>query len=533
LKNRLCILLIVLMICTSLLGCSLLFPGTQLPAAPGGADVLNLFGEDPLTLDPAVASEATSHDYIVQIFSGLLKFDANMAPVADVARNWQINSDGTKYTFSLRQDVKFHDGRQLKAADFKYSWERACNPATHSLTAATYLGDIVGVNDELSGKSQGISGVRVLDDYTLEVSIDSPKSFFLDKLTYPTSFAVDRNNVSSGGSGWWHTPNGTGPFRLGQWTQNQSLTLDRNDSYYGGAASVKQIAYQILKGRPMDLFEVGQIDVASVSTGYIDEVLDKAGPYYDLLTVSPELTFYFIGYTCNQPPFDDARLRQAFSQAIDKDKIISLVYRDMQQRADGVLPPGMPGYNKNLVGLPFDVTKAKELIKASKYGDVSKLPPIVLTTSGWGGQVSQVLQSLVFQWKQNLGVDVKIRQLEPEQFLYNLKNETNQMYDMGWIADYPHPQDFLDILFHSGVDNNYGNYSNPAFDALVDQAARASDQAQSMALYQQAEKMMVNDAACLPITFGKNYYLTKPYVKGYSVSPLGFENLSQVSLQGK
>ena len=157
--------------------------------------VLNLYGRDPHTLDPAVSGEMRSHQYIMQLFSGLVCLGDNLEPAPDIAQEWQVSDDGRTYTFYLRHDVRFHDGREVKAEDFKYSWERACDPATGSLTAATYLGDIVGVGEVLAGESKEISGVRVIDDYALQVTIDAPKSYFLSKLTYPTAFVVDRANV--------------------------------------------------------------------------------------------------------------------------------------------------------------------------------------------------------------------------------------------------------------------------------------------------------------------------------------------------
>ncbi|GAJ12803.1 unnamed protein product, partial [marine sediment metagenome] len=235
-----------------------------------------------------------------------------------------------------------------------------------------------------------------------------------------------------------------------------------------------------------NLYETGKIDVTGVSLAYIDKVTDKAGPFYQDLKVTPELSFYYIGFNTTKPPFDDADIRRAFSQAIDKDKLVSLVFRDMMQPANGILPPGMPGYNEALSGLDFDIAGAKELIASSEYGDVSKLPPITITTMGWGGTISSGLEAIIHEWRQNLGVEVKVRQLEPERFLYNLMEEKDEMFYMGWVADYPHPQDFLEILFHSGADNNHGEYSNPEVDALLDKAGVELDKELSLALYQQA-----------------------------------------------
>ena len=531
-KRILYIFLLVVLVCSLLvlylpIGCQ---PAPEVEVTPTEENTLNLYGIDPWTLDPAVSGEMTSHEYIMQLFSGLVCLDDNLEPAPDIAQEWQVSDDGRTYTFYLRHDVKFHNDREVKAEDFKYSWEHACNPDTRSLTADTYLGDIVGVREVLAGKTKEISGVRVIGDYTLEVTIDAPKSYFLSKLTYPTAFVVDRANVESGGE-WWRQPNGTGPFKLRQWDENSLLVLEKNDLYYGKLAKANFVTFQLWGGVPMNMYETGKIDVTSIYIDYIDKVTDKAGPFYEELQVVPELSFHYIGFNFSQPPFDDVNIRRAFSQAIDKDKLASLVFKDMVQPADGILPPGMPGFNRDLSGLNYDVNKAKELIKASQYGDVSELPPIIITTMGWGGLISQGLEAIISEWRQNLGVEVKVRQLEPQRFLYHLRQEKDEMFYMGWIADYPHPQDFLDVLFHTDTDNNYGEYSNPEIDALLEMAGVEPDSNLSLALYQQAEQKLVEDAACLPLWFGKNHILVKSYVKGYNLSPQGLVMLNSVSTE--
>jgi len=184
-----------------------------------------------------------------------------------------------------------------------------------------------------------------------------------------------------------------------------------------------------------------------------------------------------------------------------------------------------------LTGLGYNINKAEELIKTSKYGDVSKLPPITITTAGWGGLIPQGLEAIISEWRQNLGVEVKVRQLEPERFLYHLRQEKDEMFYMGWVADYPHPQNFLDILFHSGAENNYGEYSNPELDRLLEMAGTELDSNLSLAVYQQAEQELVEDAACLPLWFGKNHILVKSYVKGYNLNPQGLIMLNDVSIE--
>jgi oligopeptide transport system substrate-binding protein len=509
-----------------LAGCQ---PVETTPAAIGGG-VLRQFGIDPITLDPAVSAEMTSHEYIAQLYSGLVRLDDSLDTVPDIAERWEISQDLRTYTFYLRDDVTFQDGRKVTAADFKYSWERACDPATGSRVAGTYLGDIVGVADVMQGRTKEISGVEVVSDYKFRVTIDAPKSYFLYKLTYPTAFVVDKANVAKSRE-WWRQPNGTGPFKLKEWRENDSLVLERNERYYGEMAGIERVEYLLWGGVPMNMYETGEIDIAGVSVIYIDRVTDKAGPFSKELQITPELSFSWIGFNTTRPPFDDVNVRKAFTMALDKDRIISLTFRDLVQRADGILPPGIPGYNEYLVGLNYDVDKARELIKQSKYGDVSNLPPIKLTTSGYGGLIASTLEAAVTQWRENLGVEVTVRQLEPDWFLYNLKEEKDEMFDMGWVADYPHPQNFLDVLFHTGAENNFAGYSNPAVDTVLERAAVEGDDEKSLELYRQAEQMLVEDAACLPLWFGKNYILVKPYVKGYELNPMGFAWLNRVSIE--
>ena len=527
--NRVIHLLSAVLLCSVLLiiGCQSVL---EEPAPTPEGGTLNLYGIDPLTLDPAVSGEMTSHEYIVQLFSGLIRLDDNLEPVPDIAWKWRISGDGRTYTFSLRSGVRFHNGREVKAEDFKYSWQRACDPDTGSQTAATFLGDIVGAKEVLAGRAKEISGVKVIDDYTLQVTIDAAKSYFLFKLTYPTAFVVDRDNVESGGE-WWRSPNGTGPFKLGQWDEDRLLVLDKNEHYYGEVPKIDSVVFHLWAGIPMNMYETGKIDVAGVYLSYIDRVADEAGTFYSELVIVPELSFFYIGFNCSQPPFDDINVRRAFTQAIDKDKLVSLVFRDMMQSADGILPPGIPGFNKELSGLNYDASMARELIKASKYGDVAELPPITITSVGRGGSISPALEAIIHEWRQNLGVEVKVRQLEPERFLYHLRQEKDEMYYIGWVADYPHPQDFLDILFRSGADNNYGEYSNPEVDALLELAGVEADNELSLELYQQAEQKLVEDAACLPLWFGRNYILVKPYVKGYGPNILGIPSLNKVTIE--
>ena len=490
---------------------------------------LTLIDSGPTTIDPALSRDTTAASYVVEIFSGLVTLDTELKVVPDIAEKWDTGNDGKTYTFHLRHDVKFHNGKDVTAGDFKYSLERAADPATGSQTAASYLGDIVGIEDKLSGKATEVSGVKVLDDYTLQITIDSPKAYFLAKLVHPVAFVVDQENVKSG-KDWWRTPNGTGPFKLKEWKVDELLALERNNLYYGIMPKLENVIFRLWAGVSMVMYETGEIDITSVSTQDIERVLDPANSLNKELITTPEFTLWYIGFNAARAPFDDAGVRQAFCQAVDKDKIIKLVLKDMGKRADGILPPGMPGYNAGLNGLAFDPEKAKDLIWQSKYGDISNLPSITFTTAG-RGEVSPVTEAVIDMWKQNLGVEVSIRQIEPEQYPYIISKEKDELFDIGWVADYPDPQNFLDILFHSKSKDNVGEYSNSEIDALLETAREEMDTATRLKMYQDIEQKLVDDAACLPLFFNVSYTLVKPYVKGFVAAPMPISWLRYVSIE--
>jgi oligopeptide transport system substrate-binding protein len=504
--------------------------GTTTPSIDVEGQVLYLSGNDPYSLDPAVSGDASSNTYIIQIYSGLVRLDENLMVVPDIADSWKTSNGGCTYTFYLREDVYFHDGKPVMAEDFYYSWRRAVSPDTGSQTALTYLGDIVGVKEVVAGVAGEISGVKVIDDYTLEVTIDEPRSYFLLKMAFVTAYVVDRENVESS-SDWWRRPNGTGPFKLDEWSEGSFISLQRNELYYQEPPKVDFVVFRLLAGRPVDLYETGAIDISPVNMSYIDRVRDESSTFYSDLVIFPELSFYYLGFNLNEPPFDDVDIRRAFSMALDRQILVELVYLDTVEPAEGILPPGIPGYNEDLTGIPYDVERARQLIVESSYGDVSNLPPITITTLGWGGLIAQELEAIVHQWRVNLGVEVLVRQIEPQRYLYNLAEEIDQIYYSGWIADYAHPHNFLEVLFGSGADSNWGGYSNSMVDFLLYTADVAADNEQSLELYRQAEQILVNDAACWPFWFGQNYVLVRSYVNGYYQNALGMPVLVSVSIE--
>lgn len=506
------------------------------PGADGGGTggTLTIFGDDPPTLDPAVMSDTTSARFVVELYSGLLTLDRDLKIIPDIAETWDISQDGKTYTFKLRKNAKFHTGRDVKAQDFKYSIERAADPKTNSPVADTYLGDIKGVQEKLAGKAKEVEGVKVVDDYTLQFDLVQPRYYFLAKMTYPTAFVVDKENVESGRT-WMDKPNGTGPFKMKEWKKGESIILERNPSYYLEPAKLDQVKFLLAGGSAMTMYENDEVDISGVGLNDIERIQDPGNPLNKEFVVAPTLDVWYVGFNVEQPPFDDSKVRQAFSHAVDKDKIIKVVLKDLFQRADGILPPGMPGYNQSVRGLKFDPARAKQLLSESKYK--GSLPPVTFTVPSSATTVDPVTEAIIEQWKTNLGVEVKIQQVEWATFLGDIKRDPLrskknkfQLYELGWSADYPDPQDFIDILFYSKSLDNNGAYSNPEVDKVVEQARGEASPEKRFKLYQEAEQLIVNDAAWAPLYHGKSYLLVKPRVKNFQPAPMIIPTFKYVSI---
>jgi oligopeptide transport system substrate-binding protein len=513
-------------------------------AAPAAADeetsseelsggVFRRLWADPPTLDPHLTSDTTSAGLVVEIFSGLVALNTDLQLVPDVAESWEINEDGTVYTFHIRDDAKFHDGKRVTADDFKWSMQRAAHPDTASPVADTYLNDIVGVEAVLEGETEDISGITVIDDSTLQIEIDAPKAYFLAKLTYPTAYVLDSENVVSGGRTWTDTPNGTGPFRLKEYRIGERIILERNEHYYRERANVDSIAMNLAGGQSMAMYENDEIDITGVGLFDLDRVLDPSEPLHEELVVAPpDFSISYVGFNASMPPFDDPKFRQALNHAVDKHLISNEVLSGLVEPAYGILPPGFPGYNPDLTGLEYNPDLARQLLEESEYADPATRPRIVVTVPGTGGTIGLDLEVVIEMWKQELGVEVEIQQVEWATYLQDLNQHKFQAYaGLGWEADYPDPQDFLDILFHTESSLNHGMYSNPEADAILEEARTETDVERRVELYQQAEDLIVQDGAWLPLWYsGERYVLIKDYVQDYRVTPMIVPKLKNIRL---
>jgi len=505
----------------------------QLPDRVEGE--LRLFGGDPITLDPACASDADSAVYIVEIFSGLVSFDRELNVIPDVAESIDVSPDGLVYTFHLRKNVVFHDGsRRVVADDFKFSMERALNPDTQSTVGEVYLDDIAGVDEFITGAAEEVSGVKVINDDTLEITIKEPIVYFLDKLTYPTAYVVDRREVGDAtcfeGADWTLNPNGTGPFKLKEFVLGQRIELEPNtDFYLDPKPSLQQVTYLLAGGSPLVMYENDEIDITGVGVNDVERIRDPNEPLNAEYQTGANMSTDYIGFNTQEAPFDDPRVRKAFAMATNKQLVAETVLMDILLPAKGILPPGIAGYDETYEGVPYDPEAARALL--DEAGGPELFDDVTLLTSGQGAAPSEALAAVTALWEEDLGVSIPIEQEEFGIFLRDIDQGNFKMFSLGWIADYPDPQNFLDIKLHSGSSNNETQYSNPEVDALLEQARTEKDEAERTRLYQEAERLIVEDSPWVPLFHGQDSVLIKPYVKNYTNAPFVIPRLRYVSIE--
>ncbi|MCK9518142.1 MAG: peptide ABC transporter substrate-binding protein [Dehalococcoidia bacterium] len=469
-------------------------------------------------LDPIQVTDVSTSEYVVEIYSGLVTLDRDLQVVGDLAEDWDISPDGKVYTFHLRNNILFHNERRVTAEDVKYSIERAADVRNNSPTVTAYLGNVAGVIDKFEGRAETVSGVRVVDERTLEIELIQPSDFFLEELTYPVSYVVDREQVEQDPRNWTRKPNGTGPFKLAEFTPAETIRLTANKRYHLGAPKLEEVVFDLSGGSIATRYQNNEIHIGFVPPVELGSFLDGSNPLADEYLPIPEMATFYIQLNTKQPPFDDPKVRQAFAMSMNREQINTVLFYDALRVADGFVPPEMPGYTESVHSYTYDPERAKQLLSESRYA--GNMPRVVLSYGGSAGNSPDILVAMQEQWRQNLGVEVELQVLDPAAYLREQRKGDFQMSSDGWSADYPDPENFLGKLFASNSPLNYTGYENPEVDALLDEAREADDREQRYRLYAEAEQKFVDDAAIVPTFWSVTHLLVKPCVKDYPPVPM-------------
>lgn len=508
-------------------------------------------GAEPKTIDPALNEAVEGGTVIENAFEGLTRLDEKDTPIPGVAEKWDVSPDGLKYTFHLRKDAVWTDGKQVKAQDFEYAWKRALNPDTASNYAYQlyYIKNGQGYNESKRPQAQktpGVApatadqlGVKAVDDQTLEVTLENPCAYFLSLMAFPTYMPVRQDVIEKDKTSWAIKPDSyitNGPFKLKEWRPKDKMIFVKNDKYWN-AKDVKldTIEYSMLEQETSYLaaFKTGQLDFIETPPAQETPQLLKDGT----AKITPYLGTYYINLNVsdNAAKFNAAaaqalknpKVREALNLALDRKEIVDNVTKGNQIPAGAYVPKGIPEdksgkdfRNKDYYNPQGDIAKAKQLLAEAGYPDGKGFPKLeYLYNTGQNHQnLAQAVQEM---WRKNLGINVELKNQEWKVFQ---KTRTDKNYEIargGWTADYVDPMTFLD-MFTKGSGNNDPGYNNPNYDAKLAAAKKETDPAKRMQLMHDAEDMLMADMPIIPIYFYTNIVCVKDYVKDVHKSPLGF-----------
>jgi oligopeptide transport system substrate-binding protein len=499
-------------------------PVLEMPEARFGGIFRRMLGDNPATLDPAFLTDIFGRAVVLQIFDGLVQFDAHLKPIPALAEFWEASRDGRTWTFTLRRGVTFHHGREVTAQDFVYSFTRLLDPKAPASVAGLFP-RIQGARDFIEGKAKHVEGLKALDRYRLQIVLEQPFAPFLAILGLANAAVVPKEEVESQGARFGHSPVGTGPFKFIRWVPNKEIVLEANDQYYEGRPFLDAAVFRIGIGAKLEEtfaeFLKGELEETIIPSGMIDEV-HTGSRYREYQRLrKPTLSLLYIGFNTRLKPFDDKRVRQAFNYAVNEEAIVREITKMGNLTATDVLPPGMPGYDADLKGYSYQPAKAKRLLAEAGYPDGAGFPVVQL----WSVHQAESTKAELAAYQRylaDLGVKVEVH-FAPDWPTYRALLEQGQlpMFRLVWYADLPDPDNFLFPLLHSTSSMNRTFYRNPLVDQLLEQARTESVDERRIALYREVQRLVMDDAPWITQHHYVLNFLYQPYVNGLEVSLLG------------
>jgi peptide/nickel transport system substrate-binding protein/oligopeptide transport system substrate-binding protein len=487
-----------------------------------GGTYRRALANNPATLDPAFVSDIYSRTVVTQISEGLVQFDAHLNPIPAIAEFWEASRDGRIWTFTLRQGVQFHHGREVTAQDFVYSFTRLLSPKALG-PVTDFLRRIQGTEEFIEGKATKVQGLKAVDRYTLQLVLKEPFAPSLTVLGLANAAVVPQEEVERLGDRFAQAPVGAGPFKLVRWEPGKEIVLEANERYYEGRPFLDTVVFKIGETfeQTFAQFLAGNLDEAIIPSGKTEEVQnDPRYRRYQLLR-RPTLGLLYIGFNTQTKPFDDKRVRQAFNYGVDKAAIVREITQMGSLPANGVLPPGMPGHDPDLQGYSYDPAKAKQLLAEAGYLNGAGFPVVQLWTVSKAESTKAELAAYQ-KYLAELGVKVDIHFVDEwTRYTEMLARGELQMFRYAWYADFPDPDSFFFPLLHSAGQSNNMFYRNPRVDQLLGKAREEADYAERVKLYREAERIVMEDAPWITQHNHIFEYLYQPYVQGVEVSLLG------------
>ncbi len=489
--------------------------GREQPAQPltPAPHAFRLAWREPWTLSPTLCGDSASAFVVLALYSGLAAYGAELYDIVpNVAVSWEVLDGGRRYIFHLRDDARWSDGAPVTAGDFAYAWKRVLDPAIDSPNPGV-LYDIKGAKAFHRGEIADSDrvGVLALDELTLLVELEGPAAYFLQLLGHEATRPVPRHVVEAHGEAWTEMASvvTNGAFRLVSWQRGESMALGRNPEYRGRfPGNVRRLELSFVSdwSFALQMYEADRLDVLNLSelpAAEKDRARERhAGEYISL----PQLSTHYMAFDVSRPPFDDPRVRRALALAIDKEALAQVHLRGSASPATGgFVPAGMPGHSP-AIGLPYDPDQSRQLLADAGYPGGRGFPDV--DAVNYDQALGQHLQT---QWRENLGIQITWQTIDIAFFKHVRTAGPPHIWIIRWWADYADPDSFLRTCPALVTTQ----WRNEAYERLVEQGRRVMDHEQRMDLYRRADRILVQEAAIVPLYYGRSHLLVKPWVKRY------------------
>jgi len=475
-------------------------------------------GSDPGSLDPALITDVQSGSIAAKLFNGLLKLDADMRIAPDIASAWSVSEDGKVYTFRLRGDARFPDGRAVTADDALYSFRRVLDPAVKSPNGWVF---------------EKVALMEAVDQATFRITLSEPFSPFPGLMTMTAAYIVDRKAVERLGPEFGGSPVGTGPYRVKHWRRDRELVLEARPGYRDGAPALSGIVYKIIPEHLTAIaeFETGNLDVIGIPGSEYKRFRDSEF-WNPLILELPGLNTYYLGMNCDRPPLNDKRIRQAVAHAIDRKKILATFYEGRGIAADGPVPPVLrkwpappaieynPEMARKNLPLPPPEGEGRNLPLPPHKGDGNSEKNLRMTLYVNAEQETVDMAEIIQGYLRDVGISLEIRRLEWSAFKDAINKGEPDMFWLSWWADYPDAENFLFPLFHSsnfGPAGNRTRYRNADVDGLIELGRRT---ASNTGIYSAAENAIAADSPWIFFWHRTDYAVRQPWVKGFRLYPI-------------
>jgi ABC-type transport system substrate-binding protein/methyl-accepting chemotaxis protein len=483
----------------------------QLPVPERGGHLRFALRASQVTLDPATVTSLSRVDVMSNIFEGLVQFGERAEIRPAVAERWEISPDGRLYTFYLRETARFHNGRRVRADDVKYSFERQLRQNEDA--AAWAFRPLIGAEEFIAGETDSVAGIRTAGEQVVMLELNRPVAFFLSTLCTEYCYIVPREEVERSASDFEARPVGSGPFRVVEPVLSKEVQLERFSNYWNAELPYVDrltVYFGLSAEDILAMFLRGELDyVTDLPLTHLRELKERAAGIQVLEAI--QLQTRMLVFDCERPPLSDRRVRQAICLAIDRRRFLREVYSDMAELSIGPIPPGVLGYDPGERGYDHDPVRARALLEDAGYENGFD------TEVWWPQSVSSAVECL----KEDLGaigVRAEFHYVDAEELERGLRLRSVPIAGRDWYADYPDPDNFTYVLFHSGNRDLFiSTYSNDQIDRLTSEARSVMNRDERAGIYREITKLLLEDAPCAFLAHRRSFVAHRPDLEGVTL----------------